>query len=206
MGNGKLSTTRHVTPTRTTRTQRVQAQQQERKERAKFEVLKREAQRISTERLTGKTTAEYKEEYQTLTPEMKQFFVTPSELELKEERTKAGEIQKIDTRISYLQNQIKVEQERQERYRAEFQSLNPRDRDSRRQYYFNEIDRMRRQQQEYRDEIDTLRGSKSKVGEGYKAFDILEFAGEVAYGHRQKAESIRADKITFGTSISRSNR
>ena len=151
------------------------------------------------------TYENYQQEYAKLSPDVQQFFVSPTEIKLQADKKMQEGIVKVDARISDLKQKIEDKSSAIERWQREFQSLNASDRDARRKYYADEIDRMRMQQRQYQEEINQLSEGKGKVAEGYAVQDVMEYAQDVVYMQQEKSNATKMANIQFNAQVQAGN-
>ena len=128
MANGKLGSQLAATSTqssgsgRVTRIQRLRVQLEQRKQREQFEALRQRAKDVQQQKFSNITSLDqYEKEYGLLSPELQQFFETPSQL--REQQTQRIETNKgkVQERLSFTDQKL---QDIEQKYRQDLQNAN----------------------------------------------------------------------------------
>lgn len=178
-------------PERTTRTQRLLSQEQERKERAKFQELKAEAERLRSEKFSNLTFEQYKQEYQKLSPDLKQFFLSPSQITAKQEVAKKVEMQKVKDRLIQWQNRLDNKKQEREAYQRWWHNLSSKEKQRKRENYDVKMESFNQYIENYETRIRFLQKEKYKVDLGYEAGDIIDYAeGRGSYTEKRAKKQV----------------
>ena len=174
---------------RLSRTQRVILQARYQQDKAKFNALQNEANRIRDERFKDLTYDEYVQEYAKLSPELQQFFLSPSEVTAQIEVNKQLGKQKINTEVISLQDHIAQREARWQEYLQRWREKSSDYRSEHRESYETKENDYELDIREYQDEIKQLEKGKEKIDQGYDVESIMDYADDYARNKRRNIES-----------------
>jgi hypothetical protein len=149
------------------------------------------------------TFEDYKTEYAKLSPDIQQFFSSPESITAEQNRLKEVEKTNVTAKLSqwqedlqYKQNRLKDEEERWRNQSSSYRkNENNRKRyDERRRDYEWDIE-------EYQDKIRILQQEQGKIDQGYKAGDLINYAGDKADYYRQRSEGNYNAQQTYLTQL-----
>lgn len=138
------------------------------------------------------TFEEYQQEYGNLTPEIKQFFVTPESITAQNEKLKASARTQIDTRITTLNNRIENVKKEKEKYLDWYNRLSDKARKQEKARYKREMERYELELYGYQEEINNLNAGKEKVEQGYNVDDVMSYATNRTSEEVQRQQNINA--------------
>jgi hypothetical protein len=191
---------------RLSRTQRKQAQEQERVAKYKFEQAQAEAERLRAEVFIDKLTfEEYSQEYEKLSPDIKQFFVAPTDIIAEQERKKTEAKNVASQRIVQWQEGLEQEKAQLEKYREWFRNLSGKEREGRRESFKEEEEDEERDVEEFENKIRYLQGEFGKIDEGYDVYDLISYAEDKADYQRRRSEAKGKAREEFNRQLKQGN-
>lgn len=210
--------------TRQTRTERLVQQGKD----TRYNELKAEAERLKREvfidkpietteryRRKGKwrtrtvqsvdpfTLEEYQQEYSKLSPDLKQFFTPPTEVQALQEQRKSVERQTVNQTISTWQNKTEERKQKLQRYEAWWDRQTAEYKEKNRQRYKDEKRQIRDDIEEYENKIRELKKKSGKIDEGYSANELIGIAEDKAGYLRDKSTAKYEAKKGFESQFSR---
>jgi len=195
MAQGKLSqqVTNSQSTGRVTRTQRVKQQQVEKKAQHTFDSAKAEATRLKEEKFENISFDEYTQEYSKLSPDVQQFFSSPTEITAEKNKKIASEQIIIDSKIEAMKQNIKIKQETYRKYQeweSQYKYATDSDRRERQLKSNRERDRDKEHDvEEAQAQLRYLQQQLGKVAQGYSASDLIGYAYDKADYDRQRKEA-----------------
>ena len=178
---------------RLTRNDRILLKEAERQRQLRYEQDLQEAERLKREVFVDKpndpfTFEKYKQEYSKLSPEIKQFFLSPEEITQEQEKKKAEYKQIAEQRIAEWEEDLKKQQENLKKHQEWWMNLDDSRRPARQQYFIDELRRYELNIQEIEYKIGQLKSEMSKIDQGYNVYDLIQYAEQKAYYDRRNSE------------------
>lgn len=170
----QLASSQQQQQSRLTRTQRKVLNDEERR---KFDALREQANQIRQSRFSNITSIDqYRNEYNQLSPEIRQFFLSPDQIQASQQQKQQEDLRLVDNKIQSLQNRINENNASKERYIQWFNALPSETRDKRVNDYYANIENYERTDEQYKDEINFLSENKSKIEQGASGSDVIGYA------------------------------
>jgi hypothetical protein len=171
---------------RLTRTQRLVQRDTNRKE---FEKLKERAKELQSTEFSNVTFEEYKTKYQNLSPELKQFFLSPEEIVSSQEQKKAVEIGNYNKKIEDLRQKIERKRQELEKYRNDFYSESDKYQTRNKKSFKQNVKEYEMDIEEYENTLRFAEDERGKLDSGISSDDIFNYVENKSYDIRQRSES-----------------
>jgi len=210
MAQGSFSQQRGVDQSRITRTERIKQAQKEQRERNEFESARAEANRLRSSVFIDKpndpfTFEGYSSKYQQLSPNVQQFFLSPTEITSKKNIRIEVERKSFNTNITTFTNKVTEAQEKLNKF-YEYERTYPysRDNDQRARqklYIRKRQDKKENDVKEAEAQLRYLQGQSGKINQGYSAGDLVDYADDKASFDRRKWDARDSSQYKFKSDL-----